>query len=157
MEAPPFSQSTSLKYTYELSHSKSNDLHQKDFKASMSSGLKNETDFDLDDLLRKGGLESLESIVRIKEAEARMFQTKADEARREAEGFHRMIKTKAAQVEEEYAEQLGKLSLRETEERRRKKLEELNMLKNSHFDYFKMKMRMQDEIDSLLKRMEATK
>ncbi|XP_057445110.1 protein OBERON 3-like [Lotus japonicus] len=157
MEAPPFSQSTSLKYTYELSHSKSNDLHQKDFKASMSSGLKNETDFDLDDLLRKGGLESLESIVRIKEAEARMFQTKADEARREAEGFHRMIKTKAAQVEEEYAEQLGKLSLQETEERRRKKLEELNMLKNSHFDYFKMKMRMQDEIDSLLKRMEVTK
>ncbi|XP_061366854.1 protein OBERON 3-like [Gastrolobium bilobum] len=153
------SQSHSLipKYTYDLSYSRSNDHHQKDLKTSLLSEVKNETDFQLGNLLREGGLESLESIVRIKEAEARMFQTKADEARREAEGFQRIFRTKAAQMEEEYAEKFGKLCLHETEEKRRKKFEEFNVLKNSHFDYDKMKMRMKDEIDGLLKRMDATK
>ncbi|KAK7308617.1 hypothetical protein VNO77_42236 [Canavalia gladiata] len=144
------SQSASLtpKYTYDMSYSKTQ---------SLSGEVKNETDFHLEALLRKGGVESLECIVRIKEAEARMFQTKADEARKEAEGFRRMIKTKGAQMEEEYAERLGKLCLHEAEEKRRNKFEELNVLKNSHFDYLKMKSRMQDEIVGLLKRMEATK
>lgn len=86
-----------------------------------------------------------------------MFQTKADEARREAEGFQKMIRTKTAQMEEEYAEKLAKLCLHETEETRRKKLEEFKVLENSHYDYYNMKKRMQDEIDGLLERMEATK
>ena len=146
-----------LKHTSDLSYSRPNDLHQKDLKASLLSELKSESDFQLGALLRKGGLESLESILRIKEAEARMFQTKADEARREAEGFQRMIRTKTTQMEEEYAEKLGKLCLHEAEERRRQKLEEFKVLENSHFDYYKMKMRMQEEIAGLLKRMEATK
>ncbi|TKY69201.1 OBERON 3 [Spatholobus suberectus] len=152
-------QSTSLrpKYSYDMSYSRSNELQQKDLKASLFSEHKNEPDFHLESLLRKGGPESLEGIVRIKEAEARMFQSKADEARREAEGFQKMITTKAAQMEEEYAERLGKLSLHEAEERRKKKFEELNVLQNSHYDYFNMKSRMQDEIHGLLKRMEATK
>ncbi|XP_028787101.1 protein OBERON 3-like [Neltuma alba] len=164
-EATSLSQSNSLmsKYTYNSSYSRSqcdalsNDLHQKDIKASILNELKSESEFQLGALLRKGGLDSLESIVRIKEAEARMFQTKADEARREAEGFQRMVRTKIAQMEEEYAERLAKLSLQETEETRRKKLEELKVLENSHCDYFKMKMRMQAEIAGLLERMEATK
>jgi hypothetical protein len=108
-------------------------------------------------LLSKGGIESLESIVRIKEAEAKMFQTKADEARREAEGFQKMIRTKTAQMEEEYATKLSKLCLNETEESQRRKLDELKVVENSYIDYFKMKKRMQDEIDGLLQRMEATK
>lgn len=152
-------QSTSLipKYTYDMSYTRPNDLQQKDFKSSLLIEHKNETDFHLESLLRKGGFESLESVVRIKEAEAKMFQDKADEARREAEGFQKMIKTKAAQMEEEYAERLGKLCLHEAEERRKKKFEELSVLQNSHHDYFNMKSRMQDEIHGLLKRMEATK
>lgn len=151
------------KYTYNSGYSRSqcdglsNDLHQKDFKASLLSELKNDSDFQLGALLRKGGLDSLESIVRIKEAEAQMFQTKADEARREAEGFQRMVRTKTTQLEEEYTDRIGKLSLQETEETRRKKYEELKVLENSHCDYYKMKRRMQDEIAGLLERMEATK
>lgn len=165
-EATSLSQSNSLmsKYTYNSSYSRSqcdalsNDIHhQKDIKASILSELKSDNDFQLGALLRKGGVENLESIVRIKEAEAKMFQTKADEARREAEGFQRMIRMKTTQMEDEYAERLGKLSLQETEETRRKKLEELKVLENSHCDYFKMKMRMQAEIAGLLERMEATK
>ncbi|KAK7359503.1 hypothetical protein VNO77_01463 [Canavalia gladiata] len=151
------------KYGFDMNYSRShsdamsNDLLQKDLKGSLLNELKNETDFQLGALLRKGGLESLESIVRIKEAEARMFQTKADEARREAEGFQRMIRTKTAQMEEEYAEKLAKLCLHETQETQRKKLDELKVLENSYFDYSQMKKRMKEEIDGLLRRMEATK
>ncbi|RDX87857.1 Protein OBERON 3, partial [Mucuna pruriens] len=156
---PSLPQSTSLipKHSHDMSYTRSHNLQQKDLKASLFSEHKNETDFHLDALLRKGGHESLESIVRIKEAEARMFQRKADEARREAEGFQKMIKTKTAQMEEEDAERLGKLCLHETEERRKRKFEELSVLQNSHYDYFNMKSRMQDEIHGLLKRMEVTK
>ncbi|CAL0324845.1 unnamed protein product [Lupinus luteus] len=163
--SPSKSSSLIPKYPYDMSYSRShsvahamsNNIHQKDLQASLLSERKTEADFHLGDLLRKGGVESLESVVRIKEAETRMFQTKADEAKREAEGFQRMIRTKTAQMEEEYAEKLGKLCLHETEEAQRKKLEELKVLENSHYDYYKMKMRMQDEIAGLLERMEATK
>lgn len=103
------------------------------------------------------GFDSLESIVRIKEAEARMFQGKADDARREAEEFKRMIRANMEKLEDEYAQKLANLCLQETEEKRRKKLEELKVLEDSHCDYYKMKLRMQAEIAGLLERMEATK
>lgn len=101
--------------------------------------------------------DSLESMVRIKEAETRMFQKKADEARIEAESFRRMIEMKTEKMEEEYTEKLARLCLQETEERRRNKLEELKKLENSHCDYRNMKMRMEAEIAGLLKRMESTR
>ncbi|KAL3824258.1 hypothetical protein ACJIZ3_020287 [Penstemon smallii] len=107
-----------------------------------------------------GGFEfdsSLESLVRIKEAEARMFQSRADEARREVENFRRMVRMKTEKLEQEYAEKLALLHLQETEERQRKKLDQLKVLENSHCDYYKMKIRMQTEISGLLNRMEATK
>ncbi|XP_010527817.1 PREDICTED: protein OBERON 3 [Tarenaya hassleriana] len=103
------------------------------------------------------GFDSIESMVRIKEAESRMFQKKSDEARREAESFKRMIEMKTEKMEEEYAEKLSRLCLQETEERRRKRLEELKALENSHCDYKNMKLRMEAEIAGLLKRMEVTR
>lgn len=164
-DTPSLSKSNSLvpSYAYDLSYSRShsdavaNDLHQKDLKASLLSEAKSDADIQLAALLRRGGVENLESIVRIKEAEAKMFQTKADEARREAEGFQKMIRTKTAQMEDEYAAKLGKLCLHDTEETQRKKLDEVKVLESSYVDYYKMKKRMQDEIDGLLQRMEATK
>ncbi|MCL7024657.1 hypothetical protein MKW94_008648 [Papaver nudicaule] len=108
-------------------------------------------------ILSEDGFESLESVVRIKEAEARMFQTRADDARREAEGYRRMARSRSEKLEEDYANKPSKLCLQETEEKRRKKLEELKALENSHCDYYNMKIRMQAEIASLLERMEATK
>lgn len=101
--------------------------------------------------------DSLESMVRIKEAETRMFQKKADEARTEAESFKRMIEMKTDKMEEEYSEKIARLCLKETEERRRNKLEELKKLENSHCDYRNMKLRMESEIAGLLKRMESTR
>uniref|UniRef100_A0A5B6Z6I5 Protein OBERON 3 n=1 Tax=Davidia involucrata TaxID=16924 RepID=A0A5B6Z6I5_DAVIN len=132
------------------------DPHQNDLKASLMSDKLIEDEWSVK-LPKKDRFDSLESIVRIKEAEARMFQNRADEARREAEGYRRMVQLQSEKLEEEYSEKLAKLCLQETEERRRKKLEELKILENSHCDYYKMKMRMQAEIEGLLERMEATK
>ncbi|KAJ4850222.1 hypothetical protein Tsubulata_033544 [Turnera subulata] len=135
----------------------SND-HRNDLKAALLGDIKMEDEFQqFGKISKKDGFENIESVVRIKEAEFRMFQNKADEARREAEGFRRMIRVKSEKLEEEYAEKLAKLCLQETEDRRRKKLEELKMLENSHCDYYNMKLRMQAEIAGLLERMEATK
>ncbi|KAA8532426.1 hypothetical protein F0562_032459 [Nyssa sinensis] len=134
----------------------SHDLHQNDMKASLMSDKLIEDEWSVK-LSKKDGFDSLESIVRIKEAEARMFQSRADEARREAEGYRRTVRLKNEKLEEEYTEKLAKLCLHETEERRKKKLEELKILENSQCDYYKMKKRMRAEIAGLLERMEATK
>lgn len=56
-----------------------------------------------------------------------------------------------------FEEKLAELCLQETEERRRKKMEDLKVLENSHLDYYKMKLRMQADIAGLLERMENTK
>ncbi|XWS69469.1 hypothetical protein CRYUN_Cryun04dG0181700 [Craigia yunnanensis] len=133
------------------------DLRQKDLKTALMNDLKSEDEHRFGRLSNNDGFDSLESMVRIKEAEAIMFQSKADEARREAESCMRMIRTKSEKLEEEYAEKLSKLCLQETEERRRNQVEELKVLEHSHCDYYKMKLRMQAEIASLLERMEATK
>lgn len=161
-DSTPFSQSASLPPKYAAYNTSSNiqcdllsnDTRQNDLKSSLIS---NEDEFQFGTLPKIDGFESLESIVRIKEAEARMFQSKADEARREAEGYRQMIQTKTDKLEEEYAKKFSKLCLQETEERRRKKLEELKILESSHCDYYNMKNRMQAEIAGLLERMEATK
>ena len=133
------------------------DLRQNDLKASLIGDLKTNDEFRFGKSSNKDMFDSLESIVRIKEAEARMFQNRADEAQREAERYRRVVHAKTEKLEEEYTEKLAKLCLQETEERRRKKLEELKVLENSHCDYYNMKMRMQAEIAGLLERMEATK
>ncbi|KAK8940917.1 Protein OBERON 3 [Platanthera zijinensis] len=108
-------------------------------------------------LPKDDGFQSLETIVRFKEAEAKLFQRLADEARKEMESYRQIACVKAEKLEEEYAAKLANLCLQEIEERRRKKLEELKILENSHCDYQKMKIRMHSEIASLLQRMEATR
>ncbi|CAE6062835.1 unnamed protein product [Arabidopsis arenosa] len=81
----------------------------------------------------------------------------SNKARREAESFERVIQMKTEKKEEEYTVKLSLLYLQETEERRRKKIEELKGLENSHCDYKNMKVRMEAEIAGLLKRMEVTR
>lgn len=100
--------------------------------------------------------DELESIVRIKKAEAKMFQKRADDARREAEGLKRIAVAKSEKIEEEYTARIAKLRLAEAEELRRKKLEELQALERAHLEYFNMKIRMEADIKDLLLRMEAT-
>lgn len=133
------------------------DLHQNDVKASLISDNKMIEDEWSVKPLKKDSFDSLEIIVLVKEAEARMFQSRADEAQREAESFKGMIGLKSEKLEEEYAEKLAKICMQETEDRRRKNFDELKTLENSHCDYYNMKVRMQAEIAGLLARMEATK
>lgn len=133
------------------------DLNQNDFKPSSHMSEKVIEDEWSVKLPKRNGFDSLESVVRIKETEARMFQSQADEARREAEGYKRMIRLKNEKLEAEYGEKLEKLCLQDIEESRRKKLGELKNLENSHCDYYKMKLRMQAKIAGLLERMESTK
>lgn len=100
--------------------------------------------------------DELESIVRIKQAEAKMFQSRADDARREAEGLKRIAMAKNEKIEEEYMARIAKLRLPEAEESRRQKSEELHALERAHLEYFNMKIRMEADIKDLLLKMEAT-
>ncbi|KAL3537452.1 hypothetical protein ACH5RR_000818 [Cinchona calisaya] len=101
--------------------------------------------------------DELESIVRIKQAEAKMFQVRADDARKEAEALKRIAATKNERIEEEYTSRITKLRLADAEEMRKQKLEELQALERAFQDYFHMKMRMETEIKDLLLKMEATR
>ncbi|XLR38789.1 hypothetical protein HN51_025948 [Arachis hypogaea] len=101
--------------------------------------------------------DELESVVKIKQPEAKMFQSHADDARREVEGLKRIALVKSEKVDEEYTQQIAKLRLGETEEMRRQKLEELQALERAHLEYFNMKRRMDAYIKDLLSNMEATK
>ncbi|KAE9593493.1 hypothetical protein Lal_00029272 [Lupinus albus] len=103
------------------------------------------------------GFDELESVIKIKQAEAKMFQARADDARREAEGLKRISLAKNEKLEEEYANRIAKLRLAETKEMRKQKFEELQALERAHLEYFNMKMRMDADIKDLLSKMEATK
>ncbi|XP_030458238.1 protein OBERON 4 [Syzygium oleosum] len=100
--------------------------------------------------------DEVESIVRIKQAEAKMFQNRADDARREADGLKRIAMAKNEKVEEEYMARIAKLRLPEAEELRRQKFEELQALERAHREYYNMKIRMEADIKDLLSKMEAT-
>ncbi|KAJ0256326.1 Oberon [Hirschfeldia incana] len=101
--------------------------------------------------------EELESIVRMKQAEAAMFQGRADDARREAEGLKRIAIAKKEKIEEEYKRRMGKLSVEEVEERKRRKLEELVAMERGQREFYEMRMRMEEEMRGLLTKMEVTK
>ncbi|KAI3997875.1 hypothetical protein MKX01_040378 [Papaver californicum] len=105
---------------------------------------------------KKYVVDDLESIVRIKKAEAKMFQERADDAKREAEGLERIAIAKSEKIEEEYRSRITKLRLVEAEERRKQKLEELQVMGREHREYLSMKMRMETDIKDLLIKMEST-
>ncbi|KAH6824538.1 hypothetical protein C2S53_010352 [Perilla frutescens var. hirtella] len=101
--------------------------------------------------------DELESIVRIKQAEAKMFQARAEEARKESEALKRISMTKSERIEEEYTTRISKLRLAEAEEMRKQKVEEFQALDRAYQEYLNMKMRMERDIKDLLLKMEATR
>ncbi|GFP92090.1 protein oberon 4 [Phtheirospermum japonicum] len=101
--------------------------------------------------------DELESIVRIKQAEAKMFQSRAEDARKESEALRRIAVTKSERIEEEYMSRIAKLRLAEAEDMRKQKVEELQALERAYQEYFNMKMRMETDIKDLLLKMEATR
>ncbi|XP_073313118.1 protein OBERON 4-like [Primulina huaijiensis] len=101
--------------------------------------------------------DELESIVKVKQAEANMFQTRADDARREAEALKRISTKKDEMIEEEYKSRIAKLRLSEAEEMQKQKMEELQALDRVYQEYFNMRIRMESDIKDLLLKMEATR
>lgn len=109
------------------------------------------------DVRKESASEELEGIVRIKQAEAKMFQTRADDATREAEALKRIAIAKKEKIEEAYASRIMKLRLAEAEEMRKQKVEELQACERAYQEYFSTKMRMETDIKHLLLKMETTR
>lgn len=80
---------------------------------------------------KKQQIDELESIVRLKQAEADMFQLKANEARREAERLQRIALAKSEKSEEEYASRYLKLRLSEAEAEKQYLFEKIKLQESS--------------------------
>ncbi|XP_022727695.1 OBERON-like protein [Durio zibethinus] len=80
---------------------------------------------------KKQQIEELESIVRLKQAEADMFQLKAHEAKREAEKLQRIALAKSDKSEEEYASSYLKLRLSEAEAEKQYLFEKIKLQESS--------------------------
>lgn len=80
---------------------------------------------------KKQQVEELESIVRLKQAEAEMFDLKAAEARREAERLQRIALAKAEKSEEDYASRYLKQRLHEAEAEKQYLFEKMKLESSS--------------------------
>lgn len=80
---------------------------------------------------KKQQIDELESIIRLKQAEADMFQLKASEARREAERLQRISMAKSEKTEEEYASRYLKLRLNEAEAEKQYLFEKIKLQESS--------------------------
>lgn len=85
----------------------------------------------LDRQMKKMQVDELEKIVRLKQAEADMFQLKASEARREAERLQRIALAKSEKSEEEYASRYLKLRLSEAEAEKQYLFEKIKLQESS--------------------------
>lgn len=89
------------------------------------------TELKQDKQRKKQQTDELESIVRLKQAEADMFQLKANEARREAERLQRIALAKTDKSEEDYASSYLKLRLSEAEAEKQYLLEMIKFQESS--------------------------
>ncbi|KQK22859.1 protein OBERON 4 [Brachypodium distachyon] len=102
-------------------------------------------------------IDELDGLVKLKQAEANMYQEHANDARKEAESLKHITMVKYAQIEEHYATQMGTLHINELQKSRKQMVEELQVIERSHHQFLSMKTRMQANIRELLLKMEATK
>ncbi|KAF9590399.1 hypothetical protein IFM89_034192 [Coptis chinensis] len=80
---------------------------------------------------KKQQIDELDSIVRLKQAEADMFQLKASEARREAERLQRIMLAKTEKTEEDYASRYLKQRLNEAELEKQYLFEKIKLQESS--------------------------
>ncbi|KAA8537284.1 hypothetical protein F0562_027029 [Nyssa sinensis] len=80
---------------------------------------------------KKQQIDELERIVRLKQAEADMFELKASEARREAERLQRIALAKSEKSEEDYASRYLKLRLNEAEAEKQYLFEKIKLQESS--------------------------
>lgn len=108
-------------------------------------------------LEKKPTVGELERIIKFKQAEAKMYQQHADDARKEAVSLRHIVIARSSKIDEDYASQIEKLRLSELEERRREKLKELQAAEKAYQEYCNVKMRMEADIKNLLLKIEATR
>ncbi|PAN50855.1 hypothetical protein PAHAL_9G552000 [Panicum hallii] len=102
-------------------------------------------------------IDELDSLIRLKQAEANMYQERANDARNEADNLRRIVMVKNARIEEDYATQIADLDIDGLQERRKQKIEELQVIERTHHEFLSMKTRMVASIRELLSKMEALK
>lgn len=93
--------------------------------------VREETELKMERTNKKLQIEELEQIVRLKQAEADMFQLKANEAKREAERLQRIALAKTDKSEEEYASSYLKLRLSEAEAEKQYLFEKIKLQESS--------------------------
>ncbi|CAI0432152.1 unnamed protein product [Linum tenue] len=89
------------------------------------------TELKLDRQKKKLQIDELERIVRLKQAEADMFQLKANEAKREAERLQRIALAKTEKSEEDYASSYLKQRLSEAEAEKQYLFEKIKLQESS--------------------------
>lgn len=89
------------------------------------------TELQMERQRKKQQIDELESIVRLKQAEADMFQLKASEAKREAERLQRIALAKSEKAEEDYASRYLKLRLNEAEAEKQYLFEKMKLQESS--------------------------
>ncbi|MCO5551835.1 hypothetical protein L7F22_005338 [Adiantum nelumboides] len=103
---------------------------------------------------KKQEIEELETIVKLKLAESEMFQSRADEARSEAENLQRIVVNKSEKAEEEYTARYLQLRLNEVEAQRRALFEKIQNQDHSRPQQSSLQMAT---IQDLLKRVYSQK
>ncbi|OEL22413.1 Protein OBERON 4 [Dichanthelium oligosanthes] len=107
-----------------------------------------ETDFQTID--NKPIIDELDSLIRLKQAEAYMYQERANGARNEVDNLRRIVMVKHARIEEDYATQIADLDINELQERRKRKIEELQVIERTHHEFLSMKTRMKSKFAQLV-------
>ncbi|CAN6290205.1 unnamed protein product [Urochloa humidicola] len=105
----------------------------------------------------KAATDELDSLIRLKQAEAYMYQERANDARNEVDNLRRIVMVKNARIEEDYATQIADLDIDELQEQRKQKIEELQVVERTYHEFLSMKTRMVASIRELLSKMEALK
>jgi len=105
----------------------------------------------------KAVIDELDSLIRLKQAEAHMYQERANDARNEVDNLRRIVMVKNARIEEDYATQIADLDIDGLQERRKRRIEELQVIERTHHEFLSMKTRMVASIRELLSKMEALK
>lgn len=114
-----------------------------------------EAKFHADD--NKPVIDELDSVVRLKLAEACLYQERANDARSQADDLRHIVTVKTARIEEDFATQIAELNIKEVQERHKQKIEELQAFERKHRQFFSMKTRMEASIRELLLKMEEIK
>lgn len=109
---------------------------------------------------KKIQIDELESIVRLKQAEADMFEMKASEARREAERLRRIALAKTEKSEDDYASRYLKQRLHEAEAEKQYLFEKIKLQESSRASQSSAgandSSQMYNKIQDLLKNMYST-